>query len=292
MAVINAANAILSNFAQQGFDLTLRQLYYQFVATQPLEEPFLNKEQSYKRLGSIINDARLAGLIDWARIIDRTRNVTIPNAWTTPADIIESAAVSYQIDLWKDQRYYVEAWVEKDALIGVLEKPCKAWRLPSFSCRGYTSQSEVHGASKRLLSAVHRGKIPVILHMGDHDPSGVDMSRDITDRLSMFCRQDVDLRRLALTIEQVQEQEPPPNPAKLTDSRCAGYIEKFGDESWELDALSPTYIADLIDAEVLKLVDLGKFNARKVQEAEEKKLLQKCSDQWDDVVEFLNPEEE
>lgn len=287
LEIIRAANKILADFGAQGFDLTLRQLYYQFVATQPLAAEFLNREQSYKRLGSIINDARLAGLIDWSYIVDRNRETSIPPAWEDPSDIVESAAKSYQINLWEGQDHYVEVWVEKAALIGVVERPCAEWRLPSLACRGYTSQSEVYGASKRLLAAIRRGQTPVILHLGDHDPSGVDMSRDIKDRLDLFTRSDVDLRRLALTMDQVREVNPPPNPAKLTDSRCGAYMQLYGDESWELDALSPTYIAKLISDEVRDLLNLDLFAERREREAEERKLLTECSDRWEYVAEFL-----
>ncbi len=150
--------------------------------------------------------------------------------------------------------------VEKDALVGVIEAACERWRIPFFSCRGYTSQSELHAAGKRLARrAAVRDQDPLVLHLGDHDPSGIDMTRDITERVSMFARRGVEVRRLALSMAQVEELSPPPNPAKITDSRARRYIQEYGDESWELDALTPNYIADLIAAEVEDELDADEW---------------------------------
>src|SRR5512139_1588276 len=147
MSIIEKANEIIAEYARLGFDLTLRQLYYQFVSRALIP----NKDTEYKRLGSIINDARLAGLIDWDAITDRTRNLRSLSHWDDPGDIIYSAARSYHINRWEDQEYRVEVWIEKDALVGVIEGVCTDLDIPYFSCRGYTSQSEMWAAAQRLL---------------------------------------------------------------------------------------------------------------------------------------------
>lgn len=253
--IISTVNAILNDYATQGYDLTLRQLYYQFVSRGLIE----NKDTEYKNLGSLVNDARLAGLIDWNHITDRTRNVRENAHWDSPASIVEACAKQFALDKWKDQPNYVEVWVEKDALVGVLEVACKPLDVPYFSCRGYTSQSEMWVAAMRLLKQYQSGHVLYIIHLGDHDPSGIDMTRDIQDRLNLFLRKhvghDVEVNRVALNMDQIERYNPPPNPAKLTDSRCAGYMENYGDESWELDALEPTVLNALITSEVQKLRD-------------------------------------
>src|SRR5262249_10346260 len=159
--------------AAQGYNLTLRQLFYQFVSRDLIP----NNVRSYKRLGSIINDARLAGLIDWSAIEDRTRNLHELPCWRTPAGIIRSCAQQYRTDLWAKQENRVEVWIEKEALAGVFERVCDELRVPFFSCRGYTSQSEMWVAGHRLKRIIDAGQRPVILHFGDHDPSGMDMTR-------------------------------------------------------------------------------------------------------------------
>lgn len=256
---IMVAEQICEEYARQGLPLTLRQLYYQFVARGYIP----NKQTEYDNLGSLINDARLAGYIDWNHLEDRTRNVRSLGHWDTPADILDSAASSFHVDMWARQENYVEVWIEKDALIGVIERACTENDLPYFSCRGYTSQSEVWSAAQRLRrEALHKGddvRNLHIIHLGDHDPSGIDMTRDIDDRLYTFLDHhgevSVDVHRIALNYNQVEQYDPPPNPAKLTDSRAGGYIAKHGMQSWELDALSPTVIDGLIRAQIDALRD-------------------------------------
>lgn len=245
--IIGQANAIISEYAKQRFTLTLRQLYYQFVARGLIP----NKVQEYKRLGSIINDARLAGEIDWYAIEDRTRNLAGLSHWDNPGEILDSAVNSYRIDKWKNQPYKVEVWVEKEALAGIVKKACQPLDVDYMSCRGYMSQSEMWRGSQRYDL---ENRPVVIIHLGDHDPSGLDMSRDIVDRLNIF-GQSVEFRRIALNMDQVEKYSPPPNPAKVTDSRYGGYVAEFGTESWELDALDPGVLRDLIRDAVLYFRD-------------------------------------
>lgn len=253
--VIDIANEIITEYQQQGFDLTLRQLYYQMVARDYIP----NSQKSYKRLGSIVNDARLAGLIDWYSITDRTRNLRKMPHWESPKDIVAACADQYKIDKWKGQTYRPEVWIEKDALVGVITEVCSELNVPYFSCRGYNSQSEMWRAGRRMLAHEKKGQIPFVIHLGDHDPSGIDMTRDTIDRLGMFIGgengREFHVVRIALNHDQVVKYNPPPNPAKLSDSRAGDYIDNYGLDCWELDALEPAVLADLIKAEVEGLIE-------------------------------------
>jgi hypothetical protein len=282
LAVIKQANDIISEYVAQGYDLTLRQLYYQFVSRDFLA----NRQSEYKRLGSVINDARLAGLIDWDHITDRTRELRSLSHWDNPAEIVDAIAKQFRVDKWAEQPYRVEVWIEKDALVGVFERVCRELDLGLFSCRGYTSQSEMWAAAQRLRSYAKAKQKVVVLHFGDHDPSGIDMSRDIADRLTLFGAA-VDVRRLALTMAQVRQYGPPPNPAKETDSRFAGYLEEYGSESWELDALEPDVLAGLVRGEVAKLQNAKLWKQTVAHEEKQKALLRAVSDRWDDVADMV-----
>lgn len=288
MEVIEKANEIIETYRAQGFDLTLRQLYYQFVSRDLIP----NQDKEYKRLVAVINDARLAGMVDWDAIVDRTRYVRENSHWADPSSIIDSAAYSYAIDKWQGQPYRVEVWIEKDALIGVIEGVCKELDCPFFSCRGYTSASEMWAAGRRLQRYLRLNQTPVILHLGDHDPSGKDMTRDIQERLELFLRVDlgvdqVDVRRIALNMDQVDAYSPPPNPAKITDSRAQTYIAEFGNNSWELDALEPGVLVELIRTEVRSLRDNKLWNQQVRRERAERKSLEAVADRWGDVQTFL-----
>jgi hypothetical protein len=283
LAVIEQANAIIDAYAAQGFDLTLRQLYYQFVARGLIP----NRDSEYKRLGSIVNDARLAGLIDWERITDRTRNLRALANWESPADRVRAAASTYRLDHWQNQDYRPEVWIEKDALVGVIQGICEELDVPYFSCRGYTSQSEMWAAAQRLEGYEADGQTPLIIHLGDHDPSGIDMSRDILDRLQLFLGGNVEFKRIALNMDQVQEYNPPPNPAKTTDSRFVGYIAIHGPESWELDALEPQVLADLIRDTIEEIRDEDAYDELMERERDERALLRRAGTRWADVATYL-----
>jgi len=274
LAIIEQANQIIVDYAAQGYDLTLRQLYYQFVS----RDLIANKQTEYKRLGSIINDARLAGLIDWDTIVDRTRNMVSNSHWSGPKEIVDSCANQFQIDKWANQENRVEVWIEKDALVGVIENVCRKNDVGFFSCRGYTSQSEMWSASQRLLEYVENGQRITIIHLGDHDPSGIDMTRDIDHRLALFMGESAGaVNRIALNMNQVKKYKPPPNPAKITDSRATGYIKKFGNKSWELDALEPSVLEALIDATIAKYKDPDQWEKLVVIEQEHIKSLEKVA---------------
>lgn len=279
--LIRKVNEVVNDYHAQGYDLTLRQVYYQMVARDIIP----NNQRSYKNLGNLINDARLAGLIDWNAIEDRTRNLRGNSHWKTPGEIVSSAAYSYHLDHWEGQENYVEVWVEKDALIGIVGQICETLDVNHFSCRGYVSQSEMWSAAGRLKRRCESGQNIVLLHLGDHDPSGKDMSRDIVDRLSLFGVESVDFRRLALNMDQIEKYSPPPNPAKLTDSRATGYIREYGRESWELDALEPQVISDLIKKHVSHFREAGPYNEVIARERSEKSLLEELSQHWPNVAE-------
>ena len=282
LILINKINTIVDTYKRQGFELTLRQVYYQLVARAIIP----NNERSYKNLGNLISDARLAGLISWDAIEDRTRNLRYNSHWSNPSSIIQSAAASYMTDHWDGQEYYVEVWVEKDALIGIVGQICSQLDVNHFSCRGYVSQSEMWSASQRLLREQECHNV-VLLHLGDHDPSGKDMSRDIQERLRTFGVEDLEFHRLALNMNQIEEYSPPPNPTKLSDSRATGYIQKYGYECWELDALEPAVIKELIKTNVLKYRDEDLYLETINYQNDEKYLLRKASENWPKVVEML-----
>jgi hypothetical protein len=279
---IEQANAIIAEYEALGFTLTLRQLYYQFVA----RDLIANQVKEYKRLGQIVNDARLAGLVDWSAIEDRTRNLAALAHWDGPADIVNGAAAQFRVDRWATQPRRVEVWIEKEALAGVFAGVCQELDVPYLSCRGYTSQSEMWGTAMRLRRYVDARQEIEILHFGDHDPSGIDMTRDIRDRLRIFGVR-LKLRRLALNMDQVEKFKPPPNPAKETDSRFAGYIARFGSESWELDALEPKLLAELVRSTVKALIDPGPWKSAKAEQDKGRAQLARAAERWEDLAQFL-----
>ncbi len=318
------ATAVARRYAADGYDMTVRQLYYQLVAADVIP----NTLQSYKHLAGVIDDARMSGMMDWYHIVDRTRNLAGNQHWNSPDEIIRAAARGYAIDHWTDQAVRVEVWVEKEALAGVVDRVARELDVDYFACRGYTSSSEMWRAARRLLGYIENGQRVLILHLGDHDPSGIDMSRDIVDRLHLFTDVDwardhrnrfdgqdpldvqhenivddmreelglshelpLEVRRIALNRDQVDRYQPPPNPAKVTDSRAGKYIELHGTSSWELDALEPTVLAGLIRDEVYAVRDVDLLEARLAIQQQEQDILERTTGRWADVVEFLTQDD-
>jgi len=276
--IVNKCNLIIGAYQAQGDSLTLRQLYYRLVAANVIP----NKQTEYDNLSAILNFARLGGHVSWTAIEDRTRNLEGLQLWEDQAQIIAASAHSYTIDKWEDQPFRVEVWVEKDALKGVVARACNALQVDYFSCRGYTSQSEMYDAGQRLRRRVSKNQEPVIIHLGDHDPSGRDMTRDIVDRLELFTG-GVPVERIALNMAQIEQYKPPPNPAKVTDSRYGKYVDEFGPECWELDALEPPVIRQMITDAILLRRDENLWAAKLEEEAEQRALLVENSQRWPDI---------
>jgi hypothetical protein len=241
------AAAICEEYLVQGLPLTLRQLHYQLVA-RGLRE---NTKREYDRLSERMTDARNAGWIDWNAIVDRTRTVREESHWSSPQEIITECVDAYHIDRWANQPFRVEVWTEKDAAISALELVCPVEDVAYSSARGFGSTTLVWQAARRVADYIDNWQGVVVLYLGDHDPSGASMMTDLPDRIRFYlgsrrCEMFL-FEVIALTQYQVEEYDPPPQYAKPGDTRTAAYIEKQGDDRcWELDALSPTIIADVI----------------------------------------------
>lgn len=284
-ALIEMLNQIVEEYVAQGFRLTVRQLYYQAIARDILPDDWMDREynarnglhadtkntvKNYKRLAGTLDEGKMAGMVDWDAIEDRTREFNRKNRYKGPSDILEIAARAFHMDLWTDQGHRCFVVVEKEALAGVLEGVCHKWDVPLLAARGYPSGTVLREfAVSDLVPTIRKDQTPVIIHLGDHDPSGIDMSRDLAERFCTFTtgRQgarygDDMFKRVALNMEQIEEQKPPPNPAKATDARFEAYAEKYGEESWELDALQPQYIVELVERTVKQHIDFAVWKKR------------------------------
>lgn len=304
---IEQCNEIIEGYEAEGLRLTLRQLYYQLVSRNIIR----NEEKSYKALGKLVSDARLAGLMSWDAIEDRVRVPRRPGEFAGLVQLADAAVNAYRLPRWQGQENYVELWVEKDALAGVLAPIAREYHVTMMVNRGYSSQSAMYEAGLRFASesktsifeldpnapkpkVKNRESIPIgarrissdppgvfarelhLLYLGDHDPSGEDMVRDVRERLEMFSGERIHVKKVALTMAQVDAYNPPPNPAKLSDSRAASYVAKHGDESWEVDAIPPNELAKIIRKALDQLVDRQLMDGIIAREEHDKVLLRKA----------------
>ena len=150
------------------------------------------------------------------------------------------------------------------------------------------SQSTIWREGQHLKRVFDGGQVPVVLHLGDHDPSGVDMTRDNIERLELFSEliagQDFEFERIALNYPQIEQYSPPPNPTKLSDSRANGYIAEFGRSSWELDALDPDVLVQLITSTIEKYQDEDVWLEKVASEKNDRAGLREVANNWEWIV--------
>lgn len=274
------AVAIAEEYGAAGYVMTLRQLYYQLVSRDVIP----NTERSYKNLSALLTEAREGGWLAWDALEDRGRELSTVSTWSSPSGILRSAALGYRSDRMGEQPVYLECWIEKDALAGVVEPVALGYQVPFLAARGYGSATALYDAGVRFQRALARGKRAVLLYMGDHDPSGLDMGRDIEERIGRYGGHPgmVEITRLALNMDQVEAYGPPPNPAKVTDPRAGGYLSEYGGESWELDALPPDVLAGLAREAIEGLLDMELYEEGEERDIDARKRLLDFAEEWEE----------
>lgn len=287
--LLNQIVEIVEYYIGEDIKLTNRQLYYQLVAKDYIP----NAMEVYKRFCTFLTDARYGGLVDWDAIEDRGRIPEKHSEWDNIKRLIESATYTYRLPRWKDQDYYVELYCEKQAMESVLKPIAEKYHIYFGFNKGYSSASTMYDLAQRIKEKIQEGKRAVILYLGDHDPSGLDMVRDIHKRICEFltagdeCLDIVGdeeenpyfkIIPLALNMQQIKKYNCPPNPAKITDPRAKGYIEEHGNKSWELDALEPKVLMKIAEKGIKEFLDEEKYNVWIERENDEKKALEDFGD--------------
>ena len=273
---------IVNDYTDQGYILTLRQLHYQLVSNNWI----VNHVSAYKKLGTILDDCRYGGIIDWDAIEDRGRVPYLPYSVRDVEHALQDTADQYRIDRQEGQKHKIELWTEKDALAGILRRSTNKYHIRLVVNKGYTSSSAIYTAYQRIIENLKAKKATIILYFGDHDPSGLDMVRDIRERLDFMLRNgDYELtdevflvKHIGLTMPQINQHELPENPTKVSDPRAKKYVEEFGKTCWEVDALKPPVLSSIVESNIEKLMDMAKF--QKMLKLEEKgiKEIQKLID--------------
>lgn len=330
--IVRKILTVIQEFQSMGYRMTLRQLHYQLVTRNWI----INHDSAYKKLGNILDDCRYAGMVDWEAIEDRGRVPYIPYSLDGVDDALRDAVDTYRRDRQEGQSNVVEVWSEKDALSGILRQSTSLYHVRLIINKGYGSSTAMYDAYQRAAAAIKEGKQFTILYFGDHDPSGLDMVRDIHERIQKFLcygkelmtcplletwweknlyntedlwdyqfNDNVDIWgdeatdkgrdewfaarvnmflqehqafkvvHIGLTMEQIKEYNPPPNPTKMTDSRSDAYVKKFGRTCWEVDALRPDVLTAIVRENIQQQIDVDKFNKMIRQEEKDRKELKK-----------------
>lgn len=326
---------VVSRYMGEGYRLTLRQLYYQLVAADLIP----NHDTVYKKLSSLLDDLRYSGHIDWDAIEDRGRVPYLPYWVEGIRDALTDTARQYRLNRQQGQDKIVEVWTEKDAISGILKRITTRYHCRLVVNKGYSSSTAMYRAYERFVKHINEGNSVVVLYFGDHDPSGLDMVRDIEDRILTFLskgerfrdrlvedwwdntgfgpwniadwngdytdvvadlldgnedvwekynegrrrfyldsKESFIVRHIGLTMSQIEEFNPPPNPAKMTDPRAKWYLEEFGETSWEVDAIEPRIMESIVSSAIEEEIDVDKYQAVVEREREEKDQIIKISE--------------
>lgn len=306
--VVKATDEIISAYP---YRLTVRQIYYRLIS--PPYQLFAGTQKNYKYFDKVLTKARERGEVDWHRIEDRARTTlggdsgfNDPNEFLK--DRLESLKESWEYyarPMWDNQPTYIEIWVEKDALASLFHHVARRYNVLVYPSRGYSSFTRVMEAlESRLVPRWAKGQNWRILQFTDHDPSGIDMMRDIHDRIDRYYpniqgyskiyyeleKQGKKLtwriKRVALTYDQVEQFNLAPNPTKQADPRSADYVPRYGNQCWELDALPPEELEEIIARAIEAEIDADKWNETiKLTKEEQEKLKERLSRmriEWDE----------
>lgn len=277
IAKLSVVNSIIEEYLAQGYVITLRQLYYQLVSRDIVP----NVPREYQKLSNLMKKGRMAGVVDWKAIEDRTR-IPYLQYWARDKErAMWDTVEQYKLDRQRGQESYVEIWTEKDALSGVLKRKTEYYHVYLMVNRGYSSVTAMYNAYQRFNRAKNEGRSGYILYLGDHDPSGLDMIRDISERMGTFGVYPT-VEHIALTTKQIEEYNPPSNPAKFKDPRAKWYISKFGKVSWEVDALPPDVLHMLVENYIEDLIDMDMFMETMIEEEKDKVALGKVAKRFAD----------
>ncbi len=247
---------------------TVRQVFYQATVRGVIEKT----EGGYAKVGRLLVQLRRDGEIDYSDIADNTRWMRKPTTWSSLKTAVERTAATYRKALWDDTDAYVEIWLEKDALSGVLWPVTQRYDVPLMVSRGYASLSFLYSAAEALE---YENRPCHVYHLGDWDPSGQDAARHIEETLrDLAPSAEIYFERIAVTPDQISKWSPPGRPTKKTDTRS----KNWRGDSVELDAINPNQLRELVEDVLEVHLPEEELGVLKAAEASERELLKVWAD--------------
>jgi hypothetical protein len=263
--------------------MTLRQLFYRLVSAGALH----NRPAEYKRLGSVMTRLREAREVPLCWIVDHVRSTLKPSSWSGLADFGEAVRDAYRMDFWARLGDHVEVFVEKDAVAGTIQPVTQEYDIRLRVCRGYASVSfagDIAGLWKQVRKPIHA------YYLGDFDPSGFDIERDLCAKLARYSgcdyvddQPDADSfrwTRLALRAEDFKRHQLIRLPVKQSDKRAAAFMRQHGPYGAELDALEPTELRRRVEAAIRGHIDQARWEQLQLVERKERESVQAMIANW------------
>jgi len=251
--------------------MTVRQVFYRMVSAGVIDKTEAQYKNTICRLLGLMRRERV---IPFGWIADNTRWMRKPRTYSTLESALQITAEAYRRSLWDNQPVYVEIWLEKDALAGVLYEETESWDVPLMVTRGYPSISYLYESADALAA---QAKPAYLYYFGDYDPSGVDITRAVESGIREFAPDaEIYFQRVAVTEEQIKLWNLPTRPTKTTDSRA----KNFQDESVEVDAIPPSTLRDLVRSCITRHIDVDALARLERVEAAEKETMLRISQAW------------
>ena len=249
---------------QEQHPATCRGLFYTLVGLDVIDKTESQYKHTVIRLAT---EMRKNGELPYSWLADNTRWMRKPSTWASLEDALNETERFYRRALWAEQDAYVEVWLEKDALAGVLYEVTEEWDVPLMVTRGYASLTFLHSAAEVIA---YQDKPTYLYYLGDHDPSGVDIPRKVESELRRMAPAiDISFTRLAVNSDQIQTMALSTRPTKRSDSRAG----TFEGESVEVDAIPAPVLRDLVQDAILYHVDVDRLASLRAVEAAEKETL-------------------
>lgn len=263
-AEVQAVRQALYDTLAADHPMTVRQVFYRLVSTGVIDK---TESEYNSTVGRLLTDMRVGGQIPFGWVADNTRWMRKPRTFDSLEDALHATAATYRRSLWTHADAYVEVWLEKDALAGVLLEETAPYDVPLMVTRGYASLSYLHEAAETIQAV---GKPTFIYYCGDHDPSGLDIPRQVERRLREFAPDaEINFQRVAVTPEQIEAFALPTRPTKGTDTRARNFVG----ESVEVDAIPPHDLRAIVRACIERHVDSEALRILQVAESSERSLL-------------------
>jgi len=267
------ADAIIETVQEVEPPVTIRQLFY---ALQSRGRIALTR-QAYRQVQHLTAWLRYEGVIPYDWFVDRTRRPDELSTWADSTDYLDTVRQAYRKNLWEGQSDYVEIWLEKDALSSFFANITRQYLVTLMVCRGFSSISFLYEAAMDLS----RIEKPIYIYFfGDHDPSGRNIESKVVESLGRHGVELDEFLRVAILPEDIEEYKLPPALAKKSDPRYSKFVQEYGTNAVELDALPPKELRKRISDCIVQHIDVDEWRRLRVIEKEEQALLARIADQF------------
>ena len=272
---MDAIRAAIYETVEADHPATVRQIFYRLVSTGVIDKT----EAEYKgTVCRLLVELRETGRLPYSWIADNTRWMRKPRTYDSLSQMLQITKDTYRRALWANQLEYVEIWCEKDALTGVLIEETEPWDVPLMVTRGYPSVSFLYEAAAAIAE---QAKPAYFYYLGDWDPSGVDIPRQVERRLRQYAPNvELHFERIAVGPVQIYNLNLPTRPTKKSDSRAKG----FHSESVEVDAIPPAILRALVSKVITRHVHRDSLEIVLAAEESERNILAKMAANYDQGV--------